>query len=101
MYWTPAPVKTQRNHKSTRRTVLRRGRLPWSGLSAPTKRERFALMLQRKQRTSIDELSEGMPRGFEAALRVARGLAHDERPDYHELRRLLASGGAPTASPSF
>ena len=68
---------------------LRRGRLPWSGLTAPTKRERFAQMLARKQAASVDELSEGMPPGFEAALRSSRQLAFNSRPDYGELRRLL------------
>lgn len=70
---------------------LHLGKLPWSGLAAPTKRERFALMLSRKQATSVQELADGMPRGFGDALHLVRALAHDERPDYAALRRLLGA----------
>ena len=69
---------------------LRLGRLPWTGLNAPTKRERFALMLDSKREVSIRELSVGMFDGFEAALTRVRALDAGERPPYEELRSMLA-----------
>lgn len=77
---------------------LRLGRLPWSGLSAPTKRERFARMLECKRATSVAEVCDGMPHGFEAALVAVRALAHDARPDYGALRRLLGAHPPTTAA---
>ena len=69
---------------------LRRGRLPWSGISAPTKRERFAQMLESKRAATVGELSNGMFDGFESAFTRVRALDAGERPPYDELRRLLS-----------
>ena len=72
---------------------LRTGRLPWSSPEAPTKAERFALMLESKQRTSVEELGSGLPPSFTEFMHVTRGLSYDELPDYRRLRRLLGALG--------
>ena len=86
-----APLGRRDDVESTLLTLayLRSGRLPWSGLKAGTKRERFAMMLESKQATSVAELSMDMPHGFEDAFKLVRALEHNERPPYDALRRLV------------
>ena len=43
-----------------------------------------------KRATSVAELSEGLPDGFEGFLMQIRALAHDEPPDYTRLREVVA-----------
>lgn len=68
---------------------LHEGRLPWSHVEAPTKRERFALVLAEKRRASVEEIQGGLPDTFADFLHAARQLRYDEPPDYELLRRLL------------
>ena len=86
-----APLGRRDDVESTLLTLayLRSGRLPWSGVKADTKRERFAMMLESKQATSVTELSMDMPHGFEDAFKLVRALEHNERPPYDDLRRLV------------
>jgi casein kinase 1 len=76
---------------------LHEGRLPWSAhdsaLPAPTKPERFALMLAEKQRACVDEIAGTLPSHFREYLRAVRLLRYDERPNYGVLRALLSLGG--------
>ena len=71
---------------------LRKGTLPWSELMPPpaSKKERFAAMLACKARTSIGELSTGMPNGFEQFFDAIRTLSYHARPEYCELAAMLA-----------
>ena len=71
---------------------LRFGVLPWSGVRAPTKPERFAAMLESKRRTSDSELraAGGFGAAFDEFLSVARTpLPLEARPPYEVLRGLL------------
>ena len=72
---------------------LRNGSLPWSGVAAPTKAERFELMLNSKQRASFDEIATGMPASFKGFLAHVRSLAYNERPKYGLLHTLLDQMG--------
>jgi len=68
---------------------LHEGRLPWSDVSAPTKNERFSLMLASKQLASPEAIMGTLPDSFSDFLRAARRLRHNEKPDYAMLRALL------------
>ena len=68
--------------------TLHRGELPWGRVQAPTKQERFRLMLEHKRGIGEDELCDGLP-SLASFLRAARGLRPDEKPDYEALRALL------------
>lgn len=68
---------------------LHQGRLPWSGLMAPSKQERFALMLDAKQNASLEDITGTLPTGFVEYMRAVRRLRYDEEPPYSLLRTLL------------
>eukprot|EP00927_Polykrikos_kofoidii_P017993 TRINITY_DN18263_c0_g1_i2.p1 TRINITY_DN18263_c0_g1~~TRINITY_DN18263_c0_g1_i2.p1 ORF type:complete len:357 (-),score=58.16 TRINITY_DN18263_c0_g1_i2:268-1338(-) len=61
-----------------------RGALPWSGLEARTKQEKYKKIMNRKESTSLDELCAGYPRVFQDYLQKTRELGFTERPDYQE-----------------
>jgi len=76
---------------------LARGRLPWSDITAALRPElgqrgRFALICEAKQREEPHRLCAGLPPAFGEFLRVCRGMAPDERPDYAGLRVLVGAG---------
>ncbi|KAG0290400.1 hypothetical protein BGZ98_003482 [Dissophora globulifera] len=74
------------------------GNLPWSGLSARNSRQGWAKMREIKEDIELDELCDGLPKGFMTYIGYARSLKFDEEPDYEYLRNLLRSsagrGGA-------
>lgn len=76
---------------------LRVGSLPWCGLTAPTKAERFQLMLERKRATGLAALAAHaeLPPPFLGYLTAVRSLRYDERPPYAALRELLAEMQGP------
>ncbi|CAG8666386.1 24043_t:CDS:2 [Gigaspora margarita] len=69
---------------------LLRGDLPWAGVTARNSRQGWAKMLKIKEEIPLDELYEGLPKGFMLYLQNARNLQYDEEPDYNRLRKLLA-----------
>ena len=70
---------------------LHRGQLPWSQLSAPTQREKFALICQAKQAHEPPQLCAGLPPSFAEFVRLCRAMPAHEQPNYAALRALLAS----------
>ncbi|KAF9303048.1 Casein kinase I isoform alpha [Mortierella antarctica] len=67
------------------------GTLPWSGITARTSRQGWAKMREIKEDTDLDELCDGLPRGFMTYIGYARSLKFDEEPDYEYLRKILQS----------
>ncbi|KAG0232976.1 Casein kinase I isoform alpha [Actinomortierella wolfii] len=67
------------------------GKLPWAGISARNSQQGWAKMRDLKEEIELDELCDGLPRGFMAFVGYARGLKFDEQPDYDHLRHLLRS----------
>ncbi|CAG2172741.1 unnamed protein product [Oppiella nova] len=66
-----------------------RGSLPWQGLRAATKRQKYERISEKKMSTPIDELCRGFPAEFATYLNYCRALRFDEKPDYSYLRQLL------------
>ncbi|KAJ3201650.1 casein kinase I, partial [Clydaea vesicula] len=66
-----------------------RGSLPWQGLKAATNKQKYEKIGEKKQSTSVRELSDGFPEEFGQYLLYARNLKFDEQPDYDYLRRLF------------
>ncbi|KAF9573309.1 40S ribosomal protein S4 [Mortierella alpina] len=67
------------------------GSLPWSGISARNSKQGWAKMREIKEEIELDELCEGLPKGFMTFMGYARGLKFDEEPDYEYLRNTLRS----------
>jgi casein kinase 1 len=66
-----------------------RGSLPWSGLTAKNKEEKYKRIKEVKESTPIADLCQSLPREFERFLTYCRGLGFQERPDYVMLRRIF------------
>ncbi|CAF0954797.1 unnamed protein product [Brachionus calyciflorus] len=66
-----------------------RGSLPWQGLKAQTKRQKYERISEKKMATGVDELCKGFPVEFSNYLGYCRSLRFDDRPDYQYLRQLF------------
>ncbi|KAJ7884776.1 hypothetical protein B0H14DRAFT_2215271, partial [Mycena olivaceomarginata] len=63
--------------------------LPWQGLTAATKEQKYDLIMQKKMATHTDVLCHGFPVEFGTFLDYTRGLSFDEEPDCCYLRKLF------------
>uniref|UniRef100_A0A1B6FI22 non-specific serine/threonine protein kinase n=1 Tax=Cuerna arida TaxID=1464854 RepID=A0A1B6FI22_9HEMI len=66
-----------------------RGSLPWQGLRAATKRQKYERISEKKLSTPLEELCKGYPEAFFTYSRYVRAMAFDEAPDYGMLRHLF------------
>jgi len=66
-----------------------RGSLPWQGLKANDKKEKYELIMEKKLKTPFEVLCKHFPVEFVAYLNYCRSLRFEDRPDYSYLRRLL------------
>lgn len=66
-----------------------RGSLPWQGLKAATKRQKYERISEKKMSTPVEELCKGFPTEFANYLNFCRSLRFDDRPDYQYLRQLF------------
>ena len=64
-----------------------RGTLPWQGLKAATKRQKYDRILERKMTIPAEVLTKGLPDEFTHYLNYVRSLRFDDKPDYIYLRR--------------
>jgi serine/threonine protein kinase len=65
-----------------------RGSVPWSGLDAKTKQEKYKKIMEKKESVPLNDLCEGFPEAFEKYLRYCRLLQFTERPDYDMINNL-------------
>ena len=66
-----------------------RGSLPWQGLKAATKRQKYDRIMEKKMSTPADLLGRGLPVEFVHYLNYTRSLRFEDKPDYTYLRRLF------------
>jgi len=66
-----------------------RGSLPWQGLKAATKRQKYERISEKKMSTPIEELCRGFPSEFATYLNFCRSLRFEDKPDYSYLRQLF------------
>merc|ERR1719506_3163760 len=66
-----------------------RGQLPWQGLKANTKEEKYQKICECKSATSAEALCKGFPGVFVSYLNYCAALRFEDRPDYAYLRRLF------------
>ena len=65
------------------------GVLPWRGLKAATKKEKYEKICEMKMSTPVELLCHGFPEEFAIYLNYCRRLHFEEKPDYENLRRLF------------
>ncbi|XP_786391.2 casein kinase I [Strongylocentrotus purpuratus] len=63
--------------------------LPWQGMKAMTKKQKYEKISEKKMSTPVEVLCKGFPAEFAMYLNYARGLRFDENPDYVYLRQLF------------
>ncbi|KAL9387894.1 hypothetical protein Peur_021018 [Populus x canadensis] len=66
-----------------------RGSLPWQGLKAGTKKQKYEKISEKKVSTSIEVLCRGYPTEFASYFHYCRSLRFDDKPDYAYLKRLF------------
>ena len=66
-----------------------KGVLPWQGLKAATKKEKYEKICEMKMSTPVELLCHGFPEEFAIYLNYCRRLHFEEKPDYENLRRLF------------
>jgi len=64
-----------------------RGQLPWQGLQANSKEEKYRKIQECKSATSNEALCKGHPDVFKSYLDYCHALHFEDRPDYASLRR--------------
>ena len=65
------------------------GELPWQGLAAKNKEEKYKKIKECKVNTTIESLCHGYPEEFAMYMRYVRGLDFEEAPNYDYLRKLF------------
>jgi len=66
-----------------------RGSLPWQGLRATTKKQKYQRILESKQATHPDQLCRGYPSEFRDYFVHCSMLGFEDRPDYRYLKRIF------------
>lgn len=66
-----------------------KGSLPWQGLPARTKKEKYEKIRDKKLSTSIEALTKQLPEEFGIYLDYCRNLKFEEKPDIGYLRKLF------------
>lgn len=66
-----------------------RGSLPWQGLKAATKKQKYERIMEKKMMTPTESLCRGFPTEMAIYLNCCRSLRFDDRPDYSYLRKLF------------
>jgi serine/threonine protein kinase len=66
-----------------------RGSLPWQGLRATTKKQKYQRILECKQATHPDQLCRGYPSEFRDYFVHCSTLGFEDRPDYRYLKRIF------------
>ncbi len=66
-----------------------RGSLPWQGLKAATKKQKYDRIMEKKMTTPTEFLCRGFSNEFAIYLNYCRSLRFDDKPDYSYLRKLF------------
>ena len=66
-----------------------KGHLPWQGIEAQTKQQKYERIHHKKMSTPVLLLCQGLPPPFAMYLNYVRDLKFEEEPDYSYLRQLF------------
>ncbi|KAM9912935.1 hypothetical protein OXX69_002094 [Metschnikowia pulcherrima] len=66
-----------------------RGSLPWQGLKAATKRQKYDRIMEKKMTIPNDVLTKGLPDKFLEYMNYVKNLRFDDKPNYAYLRNLF------------
>ncbi|XP_042027587.1 casein kinase 1-like protein 11 isoform X2 [Salvia splendens] len=66
-----------------------RGSLPWQGLKAGTKKQKYDRISEKKMLTPVEVLCKSYPSEFISYFHYCRSLRFEDKPDYSYLKRLF------------
>ncbi|KAK4336929.1 hypothetical protein RND71_043971 [Anisodus tanguticus] len=66
-----------------------RGTLPWQGLKATCKKQKYEKICEKKMCTTVESLCRNFPSEFIMYFNYCKGLRFQEQPDYMYLRQLF------------
>ncbi|XP_021888517.1 casein kinase 1-like protein 7 [Carica papaya] len=66
-----------------------RGSLPWQGLKAGTKKQKYDKISEKKVSTPLEVLCKSYPTEFMSYFHYCRSLRFEDKPDYSYLKRLF------------
>lgn len=66
-----------------------KGQLPWQGIPARTKKEKYEKIRDKKLSTQIESLTKNLPEEIGLYLGYCRSLKFEEKPDIGYLRKLF------------
>jgi hypothetical protein len=66
-----------------------KGQLPWQGIPARTKKEKYEKIKDKKLSTQIDQLCKNLPEEIGNYLDYCRSMKFEEKPDIGYLRKLF------------
>mmetsp|Transcript_15425 Transcript_15425/g.26489 ORF Transcript_15425/g.26489 Transcript_15425/m.26489 type:complete len:363 (-) Transcript_15425:428-1516(-) len=66
-----------------------RGSLPWQGLKATNKKQKYEKISEKKMSTPVEVLCRGFPAELPTFLNYCRALRFDDKPDYVYLKKLF------------
>eukprot|EP00730_Choanoeca_flexa_P002327 TRINITY_DN11008_c0_g1_i5.p1 TRINITY_DN11008_c0_g1~~TRINITY_DN11008_c0_g1_i5.p1 ORF type:complete len:338 (+),score=55.22 TRINITY_DN11008_c0_g1_i5:242-1255(+) len=66
-----------------------RGSLPWQGIKAKNKKQKYERIMEKKIAVPLSELCQGFPKEFLKLIEYARSLRFEEEPEYGMLRDML------------
>lgn len=67
---------------------LLQGQLPWQGLQAKTRKEKYDRIKEVKSSTPLSVLCANLPPEFELAIAYCRSLSFEDEPEYAYIKRL-------------
>ncbi|KAH8366447.1 hypothetical protein KR084_006423 [Drosophila pseudotakahashii] len=65
------------------------GKLPWQGITAANKKQKYEKILEKKKSVTIPELCQGFPHEFSLLMTYVRNLRFKEPPDHVYVRQLF------------
>ena len=66
-----------------------KGDLPWHGIEADNKEQRYNKIMETKMAMTIDDLCSGIPECYSKYMKYCRALKFDETPDYKLLKKMF------------
>lgn len=70
-------------------TYFLRGSLPWQGLQAGNRKQKYEKISEKKVSTSFEALCQGYPTEFISYFKYCRSLRFDDKPSYAHLKEIF------------
>ena len=66
-----------------------RGSLPWQGLKAANKKQKYDRIMEKKMTTTVEFLTRGLPNEFAIYMNYIKSVRFEDKPDYAYLRKIF------------